>query len=87
MSILSQLGERRSPRTPARRGASIKVEDDGPGLPCVIWDMSEKGAKLAAARPLLLPERFTLVFSATVHRRCQIMWRGEKFVGVQFIEG
>jgi hypothetical protein len=49
--------------------------------------MSEKGAKLAAARPLLLPERFTLVLSATVHRRCLIMWRSEKFVGVQFIDG
>jgi len=49
--------------------------------------MSDKGAKLAAVRPLLLPERFTLVFSATVHRRCQVMWRGEKFVGVQFVDG
>jgi len=75
------------PRTPSRRAASIKVADDSPDLPCVIWDMSDKGAKLAAVRPLLLPERFTLVFSDTVHRRCQVMWRGEKFVGVQFIDG
>ena len=87
MTILFPREERQTPRTPARRAASIKVEDDGPGLPCVIWDMSDKGAKLAAGRPLLLPERFTLVLSATAHRRCQIRWRGEKFVGVQFVDG
>jgi hypothetical protein len=87
MTILSRREERQSQRTPARRAASIKVEDDSPGLPCVIWDMSDKGAKLAAGRPLLLPDRFTLVLSATVHRRCHIRWRGEKFVGVQFVDG
>jgi hypothetical protein len=82
----SQRVERRSPRTPSRRAASINVGDGSPDRPCVMWDMSDKGAKLATVRPLLLPERFTLVLSATLHRRCQVMWRSEKFVGVQFID-
>jgi hypothetical protein len=79
--------ERRSRRTPARRAALIRVDVDGPTLPCVIWDISETGAKLAAGRPLLLPECFTLLFSATDHRRCQVRWRGEKFIGVEFVGG
>jgi hypothetical protein len=65
----------------------FKVDDDSPNLPCVIWDISDEGAKLAAARPLLLPERFTLMFSDGTHRRCQVRWRGEKFIGVKFVEG
>jgi hypothetical protein len=49
--------------------------------------MSDTGAKLAVGRPLLLPDRMTLVFSAAIHRRCEIVWRSEKFVGVKFIDG
>lgn len=88
MSIVSQpIEKRQSRRSRARLAASIRIEDDGPGFPCVVWDISERGAKVAAARPLLVPERFTLVFSAAVHRLCQIIWRDEKFVGVRFIDG
>lgn len=88
MSLLSQPHEkRRSPRLRARLAASIRIDDAGPGVPCVAWDMSETGAKLAVGRPLLLPDRFTLIFSAAAHRRCEIVWRSEKFVGVKFIDG
>lgn len=88
MSLPLQPHEkRRSPRSRARLAASIRIDDNGPGTPCVAWDMSETGAKLAVGRPLLLPDRITLVFSAAVHRRCEIVWRSEKFVGVKFIDG
>jgi hypothetical protein len=87
MPLLAQpVEKRRSRRSRARLAGSIRIDDDGPGFPCVVWDMSDRGAKLAANRPLLLPERFTLVFSAAVQRRCQIIWRSEKFVGVTFVE-
>ena len=87
MAVMSNPSEkRRSRRARARMAASIRIDDDGPDLPCVVWDLSDGGAKLAAGRPLLLPERFTLLFSGTVQRRCQIMWRDEKFVGVKFVD-
>jgi hypothetical protein len=88
MSLPLQPHEKRkSPRSRARLAASIRSDDDGPAIPCVAWDMSETGAKLAVGRPLLLPDRFELVFSTAVHRRCEIMWRSEKFVGVKFVDG
>ena len=87
MPVQSHPSEkRRSRRARARLAASIRIDDDSPDLPCVVWDLSDGGAKLAAARPLLLPERFMLLFSGNVQRRCQIMWRDEKFVGVKFVD-
>lgn len=87
MSALPNPSEkRRSRRARARLAASIRPDDGGRDLPCVVWDLSDGGAKLAVGRPLLLPERFTLLFSGTVQRRCQIMWRDEKFVGVKFVD-
>jgi hypothetical protein len=87
MPVQSHPSEkRRSRRERARLAASIRIDDDSPDQPCVVWDLSNGGAKLAAGRPLLLPERFTLLFSGAVQRRCQIMWRDEKFVGVKFVD-
>jgi hypothetical protein len=86
VTILSQFDEKRqSRRSHVRIAASIRVEEDGPGFPCIVLDISNVGAKLEAGRPQLLPEQFSLVFSTSVQRRCQIMWRGEKFVGVKFV--
>ena len=78
--------KRRSRRARARMAASIRIDDDGPDLPCVVWDLSDGGAKLAAGRPLLFPERFSLLFSGTLQRRCHIKWRDEKFFGVKFVD-
>jgi hypothetical protein len=66
-----------------RLAASIKFcEVIGP---CVVWDMSNTGAKVAAPQPFLLPPNFTLIFSPTVQRRYEIKWRRERFVGVKFM--
>jgi len=46
-----------------------------------------RGSQARGRPSLLLPERFTLMFSDGTHRRCQVRWRGEKFIGVKFVEG
>ena len=53
---------------------------------CVISDISHTGARLDVENPDDLPERFRLLFSApgSVDRKCHIVWRSAKQVGVEF---
>ena len=79
--------KRKQVRRPLRRPAWI---DRGPGtaaLECVLWDISDGGAKLAAAHGRdQLPHRFELVLAnGNLRRECRVRWRGKKFVGVAFV--
>lgn len=60
--------------------------DVGKPIPCVLWDDSETGARLAAAHATKLPEVFTLVSDKQSSRLCRIVWRKSPLVGVQFIK-
>jgi hypothetical protein len=68
-----------------RLAASLALDDSKTPIPCVIWDISDTGAKLAIVYTGPLPEQFTLVLSPTVHRRCKLQWRSIKFIGVTFL--
>jgi hypothetical protein len=63
------------------------VDGGGPKIICVIWNISEGGAKIAIADPAELPEKFTLLLSE--HEpggsRCRIVWRSAGEVGVKFL--
>jgi hypothetical protein len=76
---------RSSRRRPLRYAGRIAL-DRGMQVPCVLWDVSDGGARLAAARHHELPSTFTLVLAKLgEERRCQIIWRDQKFVGVKFL--
>jgi hypothetical protein len=78
---------RKSPRRPLRYAASLTVGTDAQPIPCVIWDISDGGARLAAARHHELPERFILILAEQgIERRCEIIWRNQRFVGVRFLQ-
>jgi hypothetical protein len=64
----------------------IRIDIDCLGIPCIVWDISDRGAKLAVSRPRLVPEYFTLEFSATLHRRCRRSWRSKRFVAAKFVD-
>jgi hypothetical protein len=74
---------------PPRPAAEVIFATDTPPVPCVIWDISDGGARLAIAHSSLsvLPQKFTLVLlkEAGVMRNCQVVWRDARFVGVKFI--
>jgi hypothetical protein len=74
-------------RRPARRAAEVFFGAHEPAVRCVIWDISDGGARLAVARPLAdLPPTFTLVLSKdTPPRNCQVVWTDARYVGVKFI--
>jgi hypothetical protein len=81
--------DRKSVRHFRRRGATVSLSAEKPSVDCVIWDISEGGARLAVALPLAdLPHQFTLKLfkDGSVQRNCQVVWMDKRFVGVKFTE-
>jgi PilZ domain len=86
--LRQQANKRKSRRQPLRRTAEVSLGANERPILCVIWDMSEGGARLATARPLLnLPPRFTLSLddNGKVQRQCEVVWTDARYVGVKFI--
>ena len=54
-----------------------------------ILDISEGGARLQAERPAEIPDCFILVLSehAQTFRLCQVRWRSEDELGIEFMRG
>ena len=80
--------QRRTSRSPRRRAAQVIFGDSETPVPCVIWDLSDGGARLAIARSLAdLPRIFTLSFfgDASLQRTCEVVWTDTRFVGVKFV--
>jgi hypothetical protein len=74
---------RRNPRNRTLKGASICF--DGGAIDCTVRNVSETGAALDVASPLGIPEEFVLVVPADgVRRRCRVVWRKEKRIGIAF---
>jgi PilZ domain-containing protein len=79
--------DRKSRRSPTRRAATVSFGDDKPPVPCVIWDISDGGARLAVGHSLAtLPRHFTLNLfrDGSVRRDCEVVWTDARFVGVKF---
>ena len=87
--LLQQPREkRRSARHPMRRAAEVILGGDSPPIACVIWDMSDGGARLAVAYPLTdLPRSFILIMykDRSVRRNCEVVWTDAHYVGVKFV--
>jgi hypothetical protein len=78
---------RKSARRFTRRGATVSISANKPSLDCVIWDISDGGARLAIALPLAdLPRHFILNLfrDESVQRHCEVVWMDKRFVGVRF---
>jgi len=86
--LMQRQEKRKAKRRSMRRTAEVLFGPNEPRILCVIWDMSETGARLAAARPLLnLPPRFTLLLddAGKVQRKCDVVWTDARHVGVRFV--
>lgn len=71
-----------------RRAAAVMFQAARAPVPCVIWDMSDGGARLAIARPIAeLPSAFSLLLTkdGRLRRNCEVVWTDPQFVGVKFI--
>ena len=80
--------KRKTFRRPMRRAAEVVFRAHTPPVRCVIWDMSDGGARLAIAHPIAdLPRTFTLVLfkNVPVQRHCEVVWLDTRYVGVKFL--
>jgi PilZ domain-containing protein len=57
-------------------------------IPCVLWDVSEGGARITAAHSNILPDMFELILTGNgnARRYCQVVWRRKPHIGIRFIE-
>jgi hypothetical protein len=80
---------RKAKRTRRRNAAWITLASGGAHIPCVLWDISDSGARLAAPRANVLPGAFNLLLSKDGRstRLCRVVWRTDRQLGVKFIEG
>ena len=80
---------RRAKRLLKRQAAWISHGSGRSDVPCVLWDMSETGARLSAARSNFLPGGFTLLLTKDrrSQRHCRVVWRTDGQLGVQFVQG
>ena len=81
----SHREKRRRRRVKTRRAAWINIDGNAKPVRCVLWDVSEDGARLAPAQAGKLPDVFTLVLDKTTAHRCRVMWRKGAQVGVRFL--
>ena len=74
------------PRAPRRRTFKAgTIEFGGGAIDCIVRNISETGAALEVNTPLFIPDHFTLfVPTEQLKRRCRVVWRKEKRIGVTF---
>jgi PilZ domain len=80
--------KRKTQRKAMRHAAWIKTNDHGIPIPCVVWDLSEGGARLTGAQSDSLPNVFNLILerNGKSSRHCRIVWRKRPYVGVRFVQ-
>ena len=67
--------------------AWLRTNDSVPHV-CVLWDVSEGGARLSVTDITALPPQFTLVLEreAVTGTTCQVVWRSPDQIGIKFVE-
>jgi hypothetical protein len=79
---------RQAKRKGCRNAAWIGLSNGRTRIPCVLWDLSDTGARIAAPRSKALPPVFNLVLAknGSSPRACRVVWRNDRQLGVQFIQ-
>lgn len=86
--LVAKRDYRKQKRQPLRRDASLVLDAARSPVRCVIWDISNSGARLAIANQATeMPRSFTLLLTkdATVRRICEVVWTDRRFIGVKFV--
>jgi hypothetical protein len=85
MALLSS--KKRETRKSLSQPGWITLEGGFAARQCVVQDLSTTGAKVTIDDPNSLPTKLRLAFSrdARTGRRCEVVWRRGKSVGVKFV--
>ncbi len=81
--------KRKLPRRHFRYPAQVDMGDGVAMRPCTLSDVSQGGARMTIDAPDALPNEFALLLSSDggARRWCQVAWRTETEIGVQFLPG
>ena len=78
------MGDKRAKqRQRVLKSAKIRLERGGV-IDCTIRDISQNGAGLRVASALGIPDFFELILDDKTLRPCQVKWRKETQIGVEF---
>jgi hypothetical protein len=82
-----QSSKKRESRKSLSQPGWITLEGGFAARQCVVQDLSTTGAKVTIDDPNSLPAKLRLAFSrdARTGRRCEVVWRRGKSVGVKFV--
>ena len=92
MSILDffrgRIEQRRHARHKVVATAWLRLKDDTIPFVCVLWDVSEGGARLTVASKDTIPDEFTLTLArdAPSGTSCRVVWRLREQIGIQFVD-
>ncbi|MGG7517803.1 PilZ domain-containing protein [Allorhizobium undicola] len=78
--------KRIAPRIRALKAGRIVYNNGFSTLDCMVRNISETGAKLAADNLGLVPDAFDLQIDGQQRRHCEVRWRKLKEIGVHFVE-
>ena len=84
-----RIERRKHPRQRVITTAWLRVADDPLPSVCVIWDLSEGGARLASPRPEAVPDEFMLALNRDDKNgaTCRVVWRSNEQIGLKFLAG
>jgi hypothetical protein len=84
---MARVSKKREVRKSLRQTGWITFDGGFAARPCVVQDMSATGAKITIDDPNMLPAKLRLALSrdARTGRRCEVVWRRGKSVGVKFV--
>ena len=74
---------RSTPRHKVLKAATITF--GGGAISCAVRNLSDGGASLEVASPVGIPESVVLELDGA-RRRCRVIWRKEKRIGVRFTD-
>ncbi len=79
-------GDKRKTRRHRLRRDAWLVPEDGQRCDCVITNISDRGAHINIADSDAIPDSFLLLLAenGSTHRRCRVIWRKPREVGVKF---
>ena len=76
--------QRKAVRRRLQQRATFAATEQAPRHDCMIFDMSETGARIHVDSGVELPPEFLLMLSRNVTRRCKLVWRKDHQAGVRF---
>jgi hypothetical protein len=84
---MAALTRKRETRKSLRQPGWITFDGGFAARQCVVEDLSATGAKVTLDDPNTLPTKLRLAFArdARTGRKCEVVWRRGKSVGVKFV--